>query len=77
MPDVAAGDFALVRPGLIALGIDEKMVDAFVTLYYLDLMARYVRDAHRVDVPAISEMNAAIERALIARLERFDARNHR
>ncbi len=77
MPEVAAGDFADVVPGLTALGVDARGIDAFVTMYYLDLLARYVRDSRRADVPAVSEMSAAIDRALMARLARADARMRR
>jgi hypothetical protein len=49
--------------------VEPRLVDPFITLYFLDLLARYLRDGERTDVPAVTAMSAALGRALTSRLE--------
>lgn len=70
LPAVATGDFGAAQSALAELGVARNMVDAFVTLYYADLLTRYERDAQGGDAPGLRAMRDVAERALRARLDR-------
>ena len=70
LPAVATGDFAAARAALEELGVERRLVGAFVTLYYADLLTRYERDAQCGDAPGLRAMRDVAERALRVRLDR-------